>query len=67
VALGWTRYLAKIVAPEGSKEVAVGQPIAITVSVKILHSFFFSQHSVRSDDLTFTFEIQTKQISDDVW
>jgi hypothetical protein len=65
VALGWTRYLAKIVAPEGSKEVAVGQPIAITVSVKILHSFFFSQHSVRSDDLTFTFEIQTKQISDD--
>ncbi|GAU40873.1 hypothetical protein TSUD_40480 [Trifolium subterraneum] len=25
------RYLAKIVAPEGSKEVAVGQPIAITV------------------------------------
>jgi hypothetical protein len=66
VALGWTRYLAKIVAPEGSKEVAVGQPIAITVSVKILCSFF-SQHNVWSNDLTFTFEIQTKQISDDVW
>jgi len=32
VAVG-TRYLAKILAPEGSKEVAVGQPIAITVSV----------------------------------
>lgn len=28
-----TRYLAKILAPEGSKEVAVGHPIAITVSV----------------------------------
>lgn len=26
------RYLAKIIAPEGSKDVAVGQPIAITVS-----------------------------------
>jgi len=40
-----TRYLAKIVAPEGSKEVAVGQPIAITVSVKMLCNFF-SQHIV---------------------
>lgn len=28
----WCRYLAKILAPEGSKDVAVGQPIAITVS-----------------------------------
>jgi len=40
-----TRFLAKIVAPEGSKEVAVGQPIAITVSVKMLCNFF-SQHIV---------------------
>lgn len=30
------RYLAKILAPEGSKDVAVGQPIAITVSVIML-------------------------------
>jgi len=30
-----TRYLAKILALEGSKEVAVGHPIAITVSVKV--------------------------------
>lgn len=34
--IGDARYLAKILAPEGSKDVAVGQPIAITVSVKRL-------------------------------
>lgn len=27
-----SRFLAKILAPEGSKDVAVGQPIAIMVS-----------------------------------
>ncbi|KAF5742574.1 hypothetical protein HS088_TW09G00625 [Tripterygium wilfordii] len=39
-------YLAKIVAPEGSKDVAVGQPIAVTVEdlddVKTVRSFFSS-------------------------
>ena len=30
------RYLVKILVPEGSKDVAVGQPIAITVSVIML-------------------------------
>lgn len=29
------RYLAKILAPDGSKDVAVGQPIAVTVSAKM--------------------------------
>lgn len=30
------RYLAKILVPEGSKDVAVGQPIAVTVRAKSL-------------------------------
>lgn len=28
----WCRYLAKILIPEGSKDVAVGKPIALIVS-----------------------------------
>lgn len=42
-SLEYYSFLAKILMPEGSKDVGVGQPIAITVISRITISKFWSQ------------------------
>lgn len=63
---GGCRFLAKILAPEGSKDVAVGQPVAVTVSFYDAEFFFdlllsnitynvhFSPTDVSSEELEFS-------------
>ncbi|XLS71575.1 hypothetical protein HN51_028440 [Arachis hypogaea] len=51
-----SRYLAKILAPEGSKEVAVGQPIAITVEdagdIEVVKNSSGSRSASKNEQIT---------------